>query len=108
MAEQLRCSTRIHKILRCIIIHEMTLNNSFTANLSRMTHSYSASASSVSTLDGRGAGAAVRRKKKTVETGCTWILIITAAGPNEQSAYGRLLLLILLLKPSIVFVVLST
>ena len=38
--------------------------------LSRMTHSYRANISSVSTLDGRGADTAVCKKKKTIETGC--------------------------------------
>ena len=89
MVEWLRCSTRIHKI-PCsnfsIIIQGMTLDKSLTAKLSRMTHSYRANASSVSTLEGRGADTTVRKKKKTVETGCMWILIITAAGPNERQA----------------------
>ena len=82
MVEWLRCSTRIHKVLCSnisIIIHGMTLDQSLTAHLSEMTHFYSAN----STLDGRGADTGVRKKKKTVETGCMWTLIITAAGPNE-------------------------
>ena len=73
MVKWLRCSTRIHKILRShlsIIIHAVTLDKSLTANLSRMTHSYRTTASSVSTLDGRGTDATLRKKKKTVETGC--------------------------------------
>ena len=86
MVEWLRFSTSIHKILYTslsIIIHGMTLDKSLQAKLSRMTHSYRANASAVSTLDERGAGTAICKKKKTVETGCMWILIITAAGPNE-------------------------
>ena len=85
MVEWLRCSTRIHKILfsnLSIIIHGMSLDKSLTARLSPMTHSCRANASSVSTLDGSGADTAVCKKKKTVETDCMWILIITAAGPN--------------------------
>ena len=85
MVEWLCCSTHIHKILcldHNIIIDGMTLGKSLTAKLSRMIHSYCANISSVGTLDGRSAGAAVRKKKKTVETGCMSILIITAAGPN--------------------------
>jgi hypothetical protein len=42
MAEWLRCSTRIHKVLcsnLSITIHGMTLDKSLTAKLSRMTHS---------------------------------------------------------------------
>ena len=85
MAEWLRCSIPIHKILcsnLSIIIHEMTLDKSLTAKLSRMTHPYRASISPVNTLDGRGADIVVRKKKKKVDTGCMWILIITAVGPN--------------------------
>ena len=85
MVEWLRCSTRIHKVLcsnLSISIHGMTLDKSLTAHLSRMNHSCRANALSVSTLDGRGADTAVCKKKKTIETGCMWILIITAAGPN--------------------------
>ena len=73
MVEWLRCSTRIHKILCSnvsIIIHRMTLNKALKAKLSRMTHSCHVNASSISTLDGRDADTAVRKKKKTVETGC--------------------------------------
>ena len=87
MVEWLRCSTHIYKILcsnLSIIIHRMTLDKSFTAKLSRLTHWYRANASSVSTLDRKGADTAVLKKKKTVETGCMWILIITAAGPNGR------------------------
>ena len=87
MVEWLRCSTLIHKILcsnLSIIIHGMTLDESLTARLSRMTHSCRANTSSVSTLNGRGADTAVRKKKKTVETGRMWILIITAASLNGQ------------------------
>ena len=67
-----------------IIIHGMILDKPLTAKLSRMTHSCCANISSVSTLEGRGADTTVRKKKNTVETGCIWILIITAAGPNGQ------------------------
>ena len=89
MAEQLRCSTLIHQILcsnRSIITHGMTLYKSLTAKLSPMTHSRGGNAVSVSkiTLDRRGADMAVRKNKKTVETGCMWIIIITAAGPNRR------------------------
>ena len=88
MIEWLRCSTRIYKI-RCsnlgIIIHGMTLDkSSLTVKLSQITHSCCANASSVSTLDGRGADTASCKKKKAIETGCIWILTITAAGPNER------------------------
>ena len=72
----------------------MTLDKSLKAKLSRMIHSYRANISSVSMLDGRGADTVVRKKKKMVETGCMWILIISAAGPNGRRAYGRLLLLL--------------
>ena len=85
MVEELCCSTRIHKILcsnLSVITHGMTLDKSLRATLSRMTHLYSAHISYVSTLDGRGADTAVRKKKKAVETDSMWILIITAAGPN--------------------------
>ena len=81
MVEWLSCSTHIHKIL-CSNLTSMTLDKSLTAKLSRMTHSCHINASSVSTLDGRGADTAVRKKKKTVETGCIWILIITAGSPK--------------------------
>ena len=87
MVEWLRCWTRIHKILcsnLSIMIYEMTLDKSLTAKLSRMTHSYRANASSASMLNGRGADTAVHKKKKTVETGCMWIIIITAAGSNGR------------------------
>ena len=97
MVESLRCLTRIHKILcsnLSIIIHGMILVKSLKAKLSRMTHSCRAKASSVSTLNRRGADTAVHKKKKTVETCCIWILIITAAGPNGRQAYERLLLLL--------------
>ena len=63
------------------IMHEITLDKSLTAKFSLMTHSYRANASSVSTLDGRGA---VRKKKKTVVTSCTWILMIATAGSNGR------------------------
>ena len=87
MVEWLRCSTHSHKMLCAnlsIIIHGMTLDKSLTAKLSRMTHSSRANASSVSILDGRGADTAVRKKKKTLETGCMCILIIAADGPNGR------------------------
>ena len=87
MVEWLHCSIRVHKILcsnLSIIIHGMILDKSRTAKLSRMTHSCRANASSVSTLNGRGAASAIRNKKKMVKTGCMWILIITAAGPNGR------------------------
>ena len=73
MVVWLRCCTRIHKILCSkvsIIIHGMILYKSLMAKLSRMTHSYRANISSVSMLDGRDADTAVRKKKKTIETGC--------------------------------------
>ena len=85
MFEWLRFSTRIHKILcssLSIIIHGMNLDKSPTGKLSRVTHFYRTNASSVSTLDERAADTAVCKNKKTVGTGCMWILIITAAGPN--------------------------
>ena len=66
----------------------MTLGKSLMAKPSRVTHSYRASASSVSTSDGRGADTAVRKKKKMVETGCMWILIITAATPRGDRPMG--------------------
>ena len=50
-----------------IIIHGMTLDKLLMVKLSRMTHSYRAS---ISTLDGRDADTAVCKKKKTIETGC--------------------------------------
>ena len=65
-----------------IVIHGMTMDKSLKAKLSRMTHSYCVNISSVSTVDGRGADIVVRKKKKMVETGCMWVLIITVAGPN--------------------------
>ena len=80
----LRCSTHIYKILcsnLSIIIHGMTLDKSLTAKLPRMTHAYHAS---VSSLHGRGAEIAVRKKKKTLEIGCMWILLINAAAPNRR------------------------
>ena len=43
MVEWLRCSTRIHKVLcsnLSVSTHEMTLDKSLTARLSRMTHLY--------------------------------------------------------------------
>ena len=85
MVKWLHCARRIHKILGSklsIITHGMILDKSLTAKLSRITRSYRTKASSVSTLDGRDADTAVCKKKKPVETGCMWILIITAAGPN--------------------------
>ena len=84
MVEWLRYSTRIHKILctnLSILVHEMILDRSLTANLSRMTNLYRAS---VSKLDRRGANTAACEKKKTIETGCMRILIIIATGPNER------------------------
>ena len=78
MVGGLSCATRIYKILcsnLSIIIHEMSLNKSLAAKLSRMTLLYRAS---ISTLNGRSADIAVCEKKKTVETGCMWILIVTA------------------------------
>ena len=87
MVEWLHCSTCIHKILcsnLSIIIHGMTLDKSLTAKLFRMTHSYRANVPSVSRLDGRDADTAVCKKKKTIETDCMWILIITAVGPKGR------------------------
>ena len=87
MVEWLRCSTRIHKILclnLSIIVHGMILNKSLQGKLSRMAYTCSDNASSVGTLDRRSADTTVRKKKKTVETGCMWTLIITAAGPNRR------------------------
>ena len=85
IVEWLRCSTHIHKILcsdLSIIVHGTSLDKSLMAKLSPMTHSCRANASSVSTLEGRGADTAVCKKKKMVETGCMWILIINAAHSN--------------------------
>ena len=85
MIKRLRCSTHIHKTLCSylgIIIHGMTLDKSPTAKLSRGTHSYRSNISSSSTLDEKGADTAICKMKKTVETGCTWILKTTAAGSN--------------------------
>ena len=66
MVEWLRCSTIIHKILCSslnIIIHGMILDKSLMAKWSRMTHSYRANRSLVSTLDGCGcADTAVGKK----------------------------------------------
>ena len=87
MVEWLGCLTRIHKILCSnlgIIVRGMTLDKSIMAKLSRMTHSCRANAPSISTLDGRGADTPVCKKKKLVETGCMWILIITVTGPNGR------------------------
>ena len=82
----LRCSTCIHKVLcsnLSISIHEMTLDKSLTTQLSRMTHSYRTEYI-VSQYVGRKRVqiAPSVKRKKTIETGCIWILIITAAGPN--------------------------
>ena len=62
----------------------MTLDKSLMAKLSRMTHSYRANEPSDSTLDGMGADTVVCEKKKTIETDCMWIIVITAAGPNRR------------------------
>ena len=87
MVEWLCCSTCIHKI-RCsnlsIIIHRMALDKSITGKLSGMTHSCRANISSIGILDGRGADTGVYKKKKTIETGCMWILIIIAADSKER------------------------
>ena len=87
MVEWLRCSTRIHRVLcsnLSITIRGMTLDKSLTAQLSQMTHSYRIEyITSQYVGRKRGADTAVCKKKKTIETGCMWILIITAAGPNE-------------------------
>ena len=96
MVEWRRRSTRIRKILcsnLSVIIYGMTLDKSLKGELSQMTHSYRANASSVSTLDGRGADTTFREKKKTVATGRMWTLLITAVDPNGSQAYKRLLLL---------------
>ena len=66
----------------------MNLDKSLTANLARMTHSCRSNILSVSTLAGSGADTAVRKKKKTVETGCIWILIITAAAATDDKHVG--------------------
>ena len=71
-----------------VIIHGLILDKSLTDKLSRMIHSYRANISSVSTLDGRGTDTAVRKKKKMVETGCMWILKITAVGPTGDKPMG--------------------
>ena len=87
MAKWLHCTTRIYMVLYsnlCIIAHRMTLDQSLTAKLYRITYSYRANASLVSALNGKGADTAACKKKKTVETGCMWILIITAADPNAR------------------------
>ena len=63
MVEWCRYSTRVYKILHSnlgIIIHGMALDKSFTAKLSRTTHSYRVHISSVSTLDGRSADSVLR------------------------------------------------
>ena len=68
MVEWLRCSTRIHMILYLnfgIVIHGVTLDKSLAAKLSGMTYSCYANASSISTLDGRGADTvSVKRKRR--------------------------------------------
>ena len=87
MIEWLCCSIGIDKILCSnlgIIIHGMTLDKLLKDKLSRVAHSYRANASSVSTLEGRDADTAVRKKKTAAETGCMWILLITVAGPNGR------------------------
>ena len=87
MVEGLCCSTCIYKILcsnLSIIMYGMTLDKSLRVKLSRMTYSRRPNPSSVSTLAERGADTAVCKKEKTAETGCIWILIITAAGPNGR------------------------
>ena len=89
MVEWLRCLIRIYKMLRSnldiIIIHGMILDKPLTAKWSRMIYSRRAHISSASTPDGRGTDtAACKKKNKTVETGCIWILIITAADPNVR------------------------
>ena len=59
------------------------------AKFSRMTHSYRANnASSVSSTLDRSADPAFCQKNKTIETGCMWILIITAAGPKGDKPMG--------------------
>ena len=67
MVKWLRCSARIYKILRSnviILIYGMTLNKSLIAKLSRVIHSHRANVSPVSTLNGRGADTAVRKKER--------------------------------------------
>ena len=61
MVEWLRCSTHYSQDTVSIIIYEMTLNKSLKVKLSRMTHSYRAS---VSTLDRMDADTAVSKKEK--------------------------------------------
>ena len=73
----------------------MILDKSLTAKLSRMTHSCRANASSVGTLDGRGADTVVCTEKKTVETGCMWILIITAAGFQRMISLWEVIIILL-------------
>ena len=86
MAEWLRCSTRIHKVLcsnLSITIHGMTLDKSLTAQLSRMTHSYHTEYIISQYVGRKGVQIPPSvKRKKTIETGCMWTLIITAAGPN--------------------------
>ena len=86
MVEWLRCSTRIHKVLcsnLSITIHGMTLDKSLTAQLSRMTHSYHTEYIISQYVGRKGVQILPSvKRKKTIETGCMWTLIITAAGPN--------------------------
>ena len=47
-------------------------------------------------LDRRGADTAVRKKKKTVETGCMWILIITAADLERGISLWKVIAIIII------------
>ena len=44
----------------------------------------------------RGADTAVRRKKKTVETGCVWVVMITAAGHNGPISLWEVVIIIII------------
>ena len=63
------------------------------AKSSRMIHSCRANASSVCTLDGKGADAAVCKKKNTAETGCIWALIITTAGAQRAISLWEVIII---------------
>ena len=101
MVEWLRCLTRIHKVLcsnPSITINGMTLDKSLTAQFSRMTHSYRTEYI-ISQYVGRerGADTAVCKKKKTIETGCMWTLIITAAGHQRVISLWEVIIIIIII-----------
>ena len=60
----------------------MILDKSLMVKLSRMTPSYRANISSVSTLDGRGADTAVRKKEKA---GRNWLNV----DPNDNRSWSQ-------------------